>query len=470
MKSLNSGASITGILIGQLAIGSLAFLSGCATTAISDRATDPVPTGSWARTSLSEDVSLNWLTEFEDSVVIGFVREALGTNFGLAEQRIRLEDTRQAVVIAGADRWPALSATLTASRSESDAPRAILQSESTEYGLSAAASWELDIWGRLSTTARAARLDYEASLAGYEAARRGLVADTTALAYDAIAARQLLGLFEQRLENLEAAYEIVDGSYRRGLGDALDVYLAQNTIEQQRETVANQRQQVLESTASLQLALARYPDGELVLPSRLPLITSPISAGLPSQLLTRRKDIQSAWLDLLAADARLAIAHKNRFPQLALSGSGGRISNGLSDLLDGDKTTWSVASSLTQPVFNAGRLRAAEEQARVRTLALEQQYLALVYQAFADVENAISRMGSLEDRYDALRKAEKNAEAALELAFEQYQRGLIPFTTVLESQRRYFDTGTSLVGVQNQLVQNRVTLYRALGGEFILDE
>jgi outer membrane protein TolC len=206
------------------------------------------------------------------------------------------------------------------------------------------------------------------------------------------------------------------------------------------------------------------------LPASVPLYTADIPIGIPSELLIRRQDIQSAWLSLMAADARVAVAHKNRFPRLALNGSSGSVSNSLSDLLDRDETSWSLTSSLTQPIFSGGRLRAAEQQARARTRAQEQQYLGLVYRAFADVENAISGGRSLTERYEALLKAERNAQAALDLSLEQYQRGLVSFTTVLEAQRRAFDTGTSLVRVQNQLVQNRVTLYKALGGEFILDD
>ena len=468
MTSIIHSLLRTTAIIG-LACATLTGLAGCAASALNERAANPTPTESWARAPVSDAVTLNWLADFDDSTAIALIGEALDANFNLAEQRIRLEDSRQSVIVAGADRWPSLSASLDASRRDNGSLQSTTLSSDTDYGLNAAIAWELDIWGGLSASARAARLDYEADLAGYEAARRELVADTTGLVYSAIAAKQLLGLFEQRLANLQAAYEIVEGSYRRGLGNALDVYLAQNSIEQQRETVAGQQQQVLEDATRLQLALARYPDGRIDLPSRLPLYTGAIPAGIPSGLLTRRQDIRSAWLNLLAADARLAVAHKNRFPRLVLSGNGGKASTELSDLLDAG-SSWSVASALSQTLFSGGRLRAAEAQARARVEALEQQYLALVYQAFADVENAISRMSALEARFDALRKAEQNADAALELSFDQYQRGLIPYTTVLEAQRRYFDAGTSLVNVQNELVQNRVTLYRALGGEFQLDE
>ena len=443
-------------------------VSACAAN---QRPAAEVPTESWARTADPDGaVSLNWIAEVPDDAILDLVREALASNFALKQQQLLLEDARQAVVVAGADRWPSLSANLAANRRGTDSDAAGSATFGTDFDLEGNILWELDIWGELSASARAARLDYDANLANYEAARRELVASTVSLAYEAIAARQLLDLFTRRLASLESTYDIVNGNYQRGLTDALDVYLAQNSLEQQREVVAQQRQTALETTANLQLALGRYPDGSMELPEDTPLVQTAIPVGLPSELLVRRQDIVAAWLSLMAADARIAVAQRNRFPRLVLTASGGKTSTSLGDIVDTDTTNWSVAGSLTQPIFQAGRLRAAKKQAEARAAALEQQYLEQLHRAFADVENGISRSVSLNERYTALLKAESNARAAEQLSLEQYQRGLVSFTTVLESQRRAFDTESSLVNVRTQLVQNRVTLYLALGGEFVLDD
>ena len=202
------------------------------------------------------------------------------------------------------------------------------------------------------------------------------------------------------------------------------------------------------------------------LDGELPVIADPIPVGLPSELLTRRTDIQEAWLSLLAADADLAAAHKARFPSLSLVGSTGLTSVEFSDLLDSDDTFWNVAGSLTQPLFAGGRLKALEQQAVARVQLAEQQYLQLVYHAFADVENAISRSVSLQERYESFLDAESNSRAALTLALEQYQRGLVSYTTVLESQRQAFDAEATVVQLRNQLLQNRINLFLSLGGSF----
>ena len=139
--------------------------------------------------------------------------------------------------------------------------------------------------------------------------------------------------------------------------------------------------------------------------------------------------------------------------------------------LDGNAIAWSLVASLTQPIYQGGRLKASEERARQRVIQAEKQYLDFVYQAFAEVENAISRDTSLQGRYEAIQGAERDAAAAYELSFEQYQRGLVSYATVLESQRRAFDSQSTVIDLRNQLLQNRITLYTALGGEFgLIDE
>jgi outer membrane protein TolC len=149
-----------------------------------------------------------------------------------------------------------------------------------------------------------------------------------------------------------------------------------------------------------------------------------------------------------------------------LVGSAGVATAEFSDLFEGDINSWSIAGGLTQPLFQAGRLRALEEQALARVQLAEQQYLDLLFRAFADVENAISRAVSLKERYESFLEAERNSRTALDLALEQYQRGLVSYTTVLESQRQAFDAEAQVVQLRNLRLQNRLALYLSLGGGF----
>ena len=438
---------------------------GCTHSAITPDAIDPQVPEEWQRGGTAGEAELNWLAAFNHPQVTTLVDEAIANNYVLHQERARLYQAEQSVVITRANRFPTLDVSLDASRRGfEDNSGARVTTQSVNASLDA--RWEVDLWGKLSKKQQAAQLQYSAQQAQLESAERDLAAATAGAFFEVLEAKQLLEVTKRRLDSTIVTQDIVASGYRQGLNDALDLYLAKNQVERQEASYAQQEQTLIETIADLQLALARYPDGHMAIEHELPLITDPIPAGLPSELLMRRSDVQEAWLNLLAADADLAAAHKDRFPSLSLVGSGGVATVEFADLLSGEGTAWSLVGGLTQPLFNAGRLAAVEEQALARVQIAEQQYLDLVYRAFASVENAISRSASLKQRYESFLEAEKNSSAALNLALEQYQRGLISYTTVLESQRQAFDAEATVVELKNQLLQNRIGLYQALGGEF----
>ena len=441
------------------------LLAGCNITAISPDIEEQDVPANWNGVVEQVPVNDDWLTELGDEELLELVAIAMQENYQLGEQAARLEEARQSVVISGADRYPELSLSLDAARR-----RSIINESATATGnnfeIGLDLFWEIDVWGKLSDAEKQASLNLLAQEARYQDARQQLAANVSRAWFNVISAGQLLALFQQRLSNLNVDMDIIERAYRHGLNDSLDVYLTRTTVEQERARVARQQQLLSEAMIAVQLLLADYPDGKVLSSKTLPVIDQAIPLGLPSELLSRRPDLQQAWMTLLATDAGLALAHKQRFPRISLTAAASDVSSELGSLLNGTALAWSLFGNLTQPLFNAGRLKALEEQARSRVMQAEKQYLDRLYQAFAEVENAISRDASLQAQYLATLAAEKNAVAALTLAFEQYQRGLVTYTTVLEAQRRAFDAQTTVIDLRNQLLQNRISLYLALGGNF----
>jgi len=443
-------------------------IAGCTHSAIAPETENPAIPVDWASGGAAGTVDLNWLDDFSDTALTALVTEAVDSNYQINQERARLYQAEQTLIITRANRFPSLNVSFDASKRFSQLAAGI-NALPESFSASADARWEIDLWGRLSKQQQAAQLALEAQRVRVESAERSLAASTTTAYFNVAEAKQLLQVAERRLEISRESRDIVASGYRQGLNDALDLYLAQNQVEREEASYAQQQQSYAEAVTTLQLSLARYPDGGMTVDVDLPVINTPIPTGMPSELLTRRADIQESWLNLLAADAELAAAHKARFPSLSLVGTYGQTTREFSTLLERDNRVWSLASGITQPVFNAGRLKALEEQARGRVQQAEQQYLDLLYRAFADVENAISRSSSLQQRYDSFLDAETNSRAALELALEQYQRGLVTYTTVLESQRQAFDAEATVVQLRNQLLQNRINLFLSLGGEFSTD-
>lgn len=441
------------------------LLGGCA-SAVTELAESPELPDRWQRFDGEPDVVVADLARFDAPYLKPLIEKATRSNRTLAQQRERVESARRGVAVGRSGWLPSLNLTAGGDRARGAPTSAIVEG----FDASLAGTLNLDIWGQTAKGHRQSILRFEVERARFDDDHRRLVSDVIDAAFALVSASELLALFEQRLTNLSESLDVIEQGYRSGLNEALDVYLAQTTVAQERANVANQRQSLLSAQSALELLLADYPGGAIELPSHLPVVDWPVTTGIPSEILVRRADLQLAWAELLAADAALAIAHRNRFPRLDLTGSLRDQQSEFADLASGGDFAWNASGGLLLPVFQGGRLHALEGQARDRVQELEQRYLELVYRAMSEVENGISQDRSLRDRYAAFLEVESNAEAALAIASNQYERGLVPYTTVLESQRRAFDAQTTVIQLRRQLLANRVALVSALGAEFVPHE
>jgi outer membrane protein TolC len=304
-----------------------------------------------------------------------------------------------------------------------------------------------------------------AEQAKYEQARQQLVADVVIRWFDVIQAQQLLELYQQRVANSRQNLEIIEAGYRQGLNNALDVYLTRNELNSELSRVAQQVDSHLRVVRQLERLIGQYPKAMLTVNTSLPLLENDIPLGLPADLVTRKPALLASWYQLLAKDAGLAYAHKQRFPSINLRAGISKAGSSITDALS-NSIGWSLLGSLTSPIFNAGRLKANEAQAHLLLKQGEQNYLDTLYSAFNTVENAISAEVALKQRYQAMVKAQENALAAKTLSFEQYQKGLVSYTTVLDAQKRAFDAQSTVIQIKYQLINNRINLHVALGGDF----
>ncbi|MCC6209304.1 MAG: efflux transporter outer membrane subunit [Gammaproteobacteria bacterium] len=445
-------------------VAMILLLTGCTASGVAIKPDAAEAPAARRAESTASELADGWIEHLNDTGLAGLAQHALKSNFTLAQQAALVRQAEQQLRIDGSGRYPELDLSVDVARSRSDDDAIPPSTLSTQAGADLNLQWEVDLWGKLSATERQANLTLAARRADYAAARETLAADVAAARYTLIEAELLLQLNRDTLAILQQNLEIIEAGYRRGLNQALDVYLARNDVRTQAANAEERQRARNEAARALQLLLGEYPDGGLAPDSDLPTPTANPPPGIPGDLLRHRADLRSAWLELLAADAGLAIAHKQRFPSFTLTARAGDSAERVSDLLDGS-LAWSLAAGITQPLFNAGRLRAAEAQARARVEELEQRYLANVYTAFAEVENALDQERLLQERYRHLLAAEENAGFAEELSFGQYRKGLTSYTTVLEAQRRSLEARSSVITLRGEILRNRIALYRALGGD-----
>ena len=271
---------------------------------------------------------------------------------------------------------------------------------------------------------------------------------------------------ENTLRSFQNSLGIIEQRFQRGIGTALDVRLARgNVATGEANLYLNQRERDA-AIRILKVLLGAYPDAEIQLANRLPTITGQVPAGLPSELLLRRPDLNAEQWRVLAASELVKSAEKRLLPRFVLTGSGGEASSSLTDLLDWDRLIWNLVGNITQPIFQGGRIRSGIELARANEQEILALYAQTVLVAFNEVETSLAAEDFLTRQERALSTSVQEEKAALLIAQQQYESGLVGIITLLETQRRAFNAESAWLFTLNQKLQNRINLHLALGGGF----
>jgi len=415
-----------------------------------------------------------WIDEFHDSDLSAMVQEALEKNYDLKIALAKVNKARAKVIVAGAVLKPSASSSVNVGRRRTNTSQKVISSSNS---VSVDLIWEVDVWGRLSSQAKASVSELKAAQAEFNHGELSLSANVAKAWFAVIETKLQVALVESRIHNLTKNQTTIEQEFELGLKGALDVYLARAGVQRERARLAVRIGGYEKASRTLSLLLGRYPGVNAVtghtlgvteaLPEidLLPTVDG-LPLGLPSDLLLRRWDLIAWQMRLAAADSLVSAAHYNRFPRLSLTGSVGGGSEEFKDLLSSEFFVWSLLGGLTAPLFDGKRLASEETIAKENVLELESNYNTALLNAFYEVEIALRAEYLLKEQSDALEKAVGQSMAAEKLAFENYMNGLVSYSTVLESQRSSFDSQSAAIDVRNQQLQNRINLHLALGGSF----
>lgn len=432
----------------------------------------------WTAGSAATDstgLKIDWWSDFEDIRLDTLVVKALNHNYNLKAAAHRVHAARAQATIVGAPLFPQVNLGFNGSKRRQNfigfpipggGPGGVLSTTATTYGVSTNVNWEIDLWGRLRNDKAAALADLQGSQADYYGARLSLSGQTAKAWFAAIEARRQLDLAQATLDNFSTINNQIQTRYESGIRPPLDLRLSLSNVATAEAIVAQRRQQYDSAVRQLEILLGRYPGAELEVAQDLPPMPPPIPAGLPADLIARRPDLMIAERQVAAANARVKVAKRARYPSISLTGSGGTSSATLSNLLNGDFIVWSFAGSLLQPLFQGGRLRAGVKLAEANQEQALAGFAEQALRAYSEVESALIAETFLRDREEALREASEQAVAARTLAENRYTSGLSDVITLLDSQRRAFDAEGQYLTVRRQRLDARVDLYLALGGGF----
>ncbi|MBQ4847727.1 TolC family protein [Pseudoalteromonas sp. MMG013] len=439
-------------------------LTGCTSTfdISPDYQQNLVIPSAWQYPQTLQPVDLNWLEQFSTSHLHQLVDIAIENNRVLKQQQLAVESAKQQLIVSGSALWPSLDMSLDSSRRKN----ASSGTTGNSHALDLTLRYELDVWGKLSAGERRDNLSLLAQQETLSQHTYDLVAKVVIAWFSVIESQGQLSLLQERVELAKQNLDIIENGYKQGLNNALDVYLTRNEQSNEKAKLASQSALSVQKKRELERLLGHYPAGLIEVEATLPVIDSALLLGLPSELIRRKPELRASWHQLLAQDAALAYAHKQRFPSLNLTAKYGTSSDDLADLLSSSSVGWSLLSGITAPLFNAGKLAANEEKARIELQVTELSYLEALHHAFEQVENGITNEQSLQRQYENTSAAATNAKLAEQLSFAQYQKGLVSYTTVLDAQKRSFEAQSGLISIKNQIIKNRVELHLALGGDF----
>lgn len=451
-------------------IGLLLFLlAGCELPGLRDpQQLDIVQPEHWrALTDHREPAALHWLDSFGDSNLTALIKQGLTDNFDLKSAAARVTAARELAVIAGSSRVPQLFFSPGYQRGRDTA-----NGERGQFSALFNLNWELDVWGRIQAGQQAATDEALAIASDYEAAQLSLAARIGQLYFEWREAKMQAEVAAQSVHDRGVIVDLVRGRFNKGLTRGLDLRLALTDLANAEAQAAQTQNAVQNLHKLLTSLLGLYPGENVSLlpplsatpPSSLPQPPSLLAAGLPAELLTRRPDIKAAFQRLAAADQRLAGSEKALLPRITLTAAGGSVGAALADIIDPRAAAWNLAAGLVQPLFTGDRLQADVRLKQANVEEAYQQYQSVALNAFREVEQALAADAFLREQEQALDEAVRQTEASRKLAVYSYQQGLIEILTLLDSYRSTLSAQSAHLAVQRQLLNNRISLYLALGG------
>lgn len=445
------------------ALAAAALLAGCSMVPKYQRPAAPVaasfPAPAAAHGTAAAD--LPWQRFFSDERLGALIGSALRNNRDLRVAVLSIDQARAQYGIRRADRAPTVGGTLTASRSP-DSSRNPASSFSANIAFSA---WELDFFGRIASLSQAALAQYLGTEEGRKAAQISLVASVANTWLELAAVEELLALTQQTLATREESLRLTRLRFENGASSELDLRQAQSLLETARATQAQLQRQRAIGLNALALLVGEPIAADFHVGLTTETVKLPdLPAGLPSEVLVQRPDVRQAEQALVAANANIGAARAALFPRIALTAGFGSASSDLSGLFSGGSWGYSVAPSLVQPLFDAGRNRAALASAQVARGIAVAQYERAVQAAFRDVADALAGRTMLVDQIEAQSRVVEAEAVRYRLARLRYENGVASYLDLLDAQRSLFTAQQGLVQVRLARLQNQVGLYRSLGG------
>ena len=426
------------------------------------RGADDAGVSSNAQQSLGDQ---QWSQVFQDPELQELIRKALSNNYDVRIAARRITEQQAQVQITRAQQFPTVSVGGLGLGADIPALSSTISNPLAEGSFSLSASWNPDFWGYYRKQTESARDTLLAQTWAQRAVRLTLVED---VATDYLQLRALdnqLAIAKQTLMVRQQSVDLNNTLYKGGAAPLSDVRQAEELLYTASSQIPQLEEQIQQEENALHLLLGENP-GPITRAGAHAITPPPqdVPAGLPSQLLVRRPDIEEAEAKLKSANANVAVARAQFFPQLALSGSAGVGGDSFTNIFTTGSRTIYGLGQLTQPIFEGGKLRGQLNLSKETEQELVLTYQKTIAGAFQDVSNALIAINKQRAYRIEQEKLVAAAQDATRLARIRYQGGAASYTEVLTSDSSLFTAQLNLVTAQQGEALALVQLYAALGG------
>ena len=444
------------------------MLSACAPHAKQTALPKQLPASFSATAPDTQAAPDQWWKTFDDPNLDKLLDQLFRANLSIAQGHARLSQAEALLQQSRSFRYPSLA--IEGQTGSSSQPRTGGNSLGESSQLSLSAGFELDLFGKLSSRNTAGQLNFQASALDLQSLYISLSAQLADLYYLAVEQRAQLALTDAAISNYRGTLERIEERYRQGVAAAVDLYQARQNLAAAQANRLNYEQALTVAENGLAVLLGDYPGSQKFLQqAKIPAAPPQLPSGLPAELLAKRPDIRAALMRVEAKDAEVAAAIADRFPTFnLLGGYGVSRSNVTGSLINGD--FWSLLLKLSQPVFDGGRRKAEVARSKAQFAELVAGYQLTVLRSFQEVEDALSANRTIAAKIEHLQEQEKATEAAQRLTLDRYLNGLSDYLPVLTTQIFNFNSQSQLLAAQRQLLSQRISLARALGGHWMASQ
>jgi multidrug efflux system outer membrane protein len=414
-----------------------------------------------------------WWLAFGDPALNELIAEATRNNANLAVAAARVKQARAIAGIAEADRIPQIGVGVGAQRARASAqslgvPSSTNIAPQTTYNASLTASYEVDLFGRVSSNVAAARGDAAQVEANYRSVLLSLQADVAQTYFRLRATDAELATVEQTVRLREESVKVTQRRFDLGDIGEFDLSRAKTELSTTRsEAIGLQRRR---ATTEHALAVLLGKPAAAYSAGNSPLLDSAllpaIPTGLPSALLERRPDIAAAQKAMEASNARIGVARAAMFPALDITASGGGAAGHFSDVFKWSSRSWVLGALLSMPLIDGGR---NSNNVKRSEAALEESvgtYRQTVLSAFAEVEDNLAGLRILGGQTAQIDDALVSARRSADLAQKLYDAGRSSYLDLLDAQRNLAAVERNAVQLRGDRAVTTVALIRSLGGDW----